>query len=130
MPRPLRADYGGQIYHALNRGNARGDLFFKEGDFEAFERVIWEGLQKYPVDLFAYQWMHNHWHMVLSPQKDKAMSAFLGWVTMTHTQRYHAHNKTTGYGHLYQGRYKSFPVQDDGARSFNDDKQVGRYVDK
>ena len=51
--------------------------------------------------------------MVLSPRKDNAMSAFLGWVTMTHTQRYHAHNKTTGYGHVYQGRYKSFPIQAD-----------------
>ena len=57
--------------------------------------------------------MSNHWHMVLSPRKDKAMSAFLGWVTMTHAQRYHAHNKTTGYGHVYQGRYKSFPIQAD-----------------
>ena len=113
MPRPLRSDTAGGIYHALNRGNARNDIFFKEQDYEAFERVIKEGLQKYPVDLICYQWMKNHWHMVLSPREDKAMSAFLGWVTMTHTQRYHAHNKTTGYGHVYQGRYKSFPVQDD-----------------
>ena len=30
---------------------------------------------------------------------------------MTHTQRYHAHNKVSGYGHVYQGRFKSFPVQ-------------------
>ena len=125
MPRPLRADYAGHIYHALNRGNARNDIFFKEADFEAFERVVNEGLEKYPVDLIAYQWMKNHWHMVLSPQKDKAMSAFLGWVTMTHTQRYHAHNKTVGYGHVYQGRFKSFPVQDD--EHFH---TVCRYVER
>ena len=113
MPRSLRSDFAGQIYHALNRGNARNKIFFKDADFEAFERVVQLGLEKYPVDLIAYQWMGNHWHMVISPQKDKAMSAFLGWVTMTHTQRYHAHNKTTGYGPVYQGRYKSFPVQHD-----------------
>ena len=41
------------------------------------------------------------------------MSAFLGWITMTHTQRLHAHNRTTGFGHVYQGLFKSFPVQDD-----------------
>ena len=41
------------------------------------------------------------------------MSAFIGWITLTHTQRYHAHHRTTGYGHVYQGRYKSFPVEDD-----------------
>ena len=125
MPRALRSDFAGEIYHALNRGNARNKIFFKDGDFEAFERVIQEGLEKYPVDLIAYQWMSNHWHMVLSPQRDKAMSAFLGWVTMTHTQRYHAHNKTTGYGHVYQGRFKSFPVQNDA--HFH---TVCRYVER
>ena len=114
MPRSLRSDTAGTIYHALNRGNARRKIFFKDEDYEAFERVVDEGLEKYPVDLISYQWMRNHWHMVLSPRQNKAMSAFLGWVTMTHTQRYHAHYKTTGYGHVYQGRYKSFPVQDDG----------------
>ena len=125
MPRSLRSDFAGQIYHALNRGNARNKIFFKDADFEAFERVVQLGLEKYPVDLIAYQWMGNHWHMVISPQKDKAMSAFLGWVTMTHTQRYHAHNKTTGYGPVYQGRYKSFPVQHDD--HFH---TVGRYVQR
>ena len=113
MGRTPRADEAGGIYHALNRGNAKHDIFFKDADFEAFERLVAEGLQAYPVDLIAYQWMNNHWHMVLSPQVDGAMSAFIGWITLTHTQRYHAHHGTTGYGHVYQGRYKSFPVQDD-----------------
>ena len=72
MPRALRSDQAGVIYHALNRGNARNDIFFKNADYEAFERVIAQGLEKYPVDLISYQWMKNHWHMVLSPQKDKA----------------------------------------------------------
>lgn len=113
MPRPLRADEAGAIYHALNRGNARQTIFHKDDDYHAFEQVIAEGLEKYAVELIAYQWMPNHWHMVLSPQENAAMSAFLSWVTMTHTQRYHAHYETTGDGHVYQGRYKSFPVQDD-----------------
>ena len=125
MPRALRSDFAGQIYHALNRGNARNKIFFKECDFEAFEHVIEEGLEKYPINLIAYQWMSNHWHMVLSPHEDGGMSSFLGWVTMTHTQRYHAHNKTTGYGHVYQGRFKSFPVQDNG--HFH---TVCRYVER
>ncbi len=113
MGRSPRADEGGGIYHALNRGNARHPIFFKDADYEAFERIVAEALQKFSVDLIAYQWMENHWHMVLSPRVDGQMSAFLGWITLTHTQRYHAHHGTTGYGHVYQGRYKSFPVQDD-----------------
>jgi len=41
------------------------------------------------------------------------MPQFMRWITVTHTQRWHAHYKSIGYGHLYQGRYKSFPVQRD-----------------
>lgn len=113
MPRPLRADAAGEIYHVLNRGNARQRVFKKDADYEAFERVLDEGLAKYPVDLIAYQWMPNHWHMVLSPRKDGAMSKLMYWVTMTHTARHHAHYHTAGQGHLYQGRFKSFPIQSD-----------------
>jgi putative transposase len=125
MPRSPRSDAAGEIYHALNRGNGRNPIFFKDGDYEAFERIIESGLTKFSVDLIAYQWMNNHWHMILSPQEDGAMSAFVGWVTLTHTQRYHAHHKTTGDGHVYQGRYKSFPVQSD--EHFH---TVCRYVER
>ena len=113
MPRPPRADEAGGIYHALNRGNARREIFRKAADYEAFEQVLAKGLKRYPVDLFAYQWMPNHWHMVLRPREDGAMSRLLYWVTMTHTARHHAHRHTAGEGHLYQGRYKSFPIEED-----------------
>jgi len=86
-------------------------IFHKDADYEAFERVLSEGLEKYPVSLFAYQWMPNHWHMVLRPREDGALSRLMYWVTMTHTARHHAHYHSTGRGHLYQGRFKSFPVQ-------------------
>ncbi len=113
MPRPLRVDEAGGLYHALNRGNAREDIFRKDADYEAFERILADGLAKYPVKLFAYQLMPNHWHLVLRPSQDGAMSQFLRWVTVTHTMRYHAHYRTSGHGHVYQGRFKSFPIQAD-----------------
>ena len=125
MGRSPRADEAGGIYHALNRGNAKNPIFFKDADYEAFERIVAEALEKYPVELLAYQWMNNHWHMVLSPCEDGGMGRFLGWITLTHTQRYHAHHGTTGWGHVYQGRFKSFPVQD------NDHfHTVCRYVER
>lgn len=113
MPRPPRADVAGEIYHVLNRGNGRMQIFHKDEDYVAFERVLDEGLHKYSVDLISYQWMPNHWHIVLSPREDGAMSKLMYWVTMTHTARYHAHYQSTGNGHLYQGRFKSFPIQND-----------------
>ena len=57
--------------------------------------------------------MPNHWHIVLQPTEDGGMSDFLRWVTLTHTQRYHVHYGSSGQGHVYQGRFKSFPIQDD-----------------
>ncbi len=60
MPRTARAVAPGRIYHVLNRGNGRQDLFHKPADFDAFRRVLAEGLGRYPVDLLAYCLMTNH----------------------------------------------------------------------
>ncbi len=113
MPRQKRADEAGAIYHALNRGNRRQTLFHKDEDYEAFHRVLQEGLEKYPVELYSYVLMPNHWHLVLRPVEDGGMGRLLRWVTATHTQRHHAHYQTSGEGHLYQSRFKSFPIEDD-----------------
>jgi putative transposase len=113
MPRPPRADEAGGLYHALNRGNARAEIFRKDADYEAFERILAEGLERCDVQLFAFQLMPNHWHLVLRPGQRGEMSRFLKWVTATHTMRYHAHYHTSGAGHVYQGRFKSFPIQSD-----------------
>ena len=113
MGRPKRAAEGGFIYHVLNRANARMTIFEKEGDYEAFERVLTEAVDRYQMRLLSYCLMPNHWHLVLWPEEDGVLSTFTGWVTLTHTQRWHAYRKSTGRGHVYQGRFKSFPVQDD-----------------
>lgn len=111
MPRTARAIKAGTIYHVLNRGNARMPLFHKDADFAAFERVLAEGLERYPVNLLTYCLMGNHWHLVVQPRTDESLGRFMGWVGVTHVRRHHAHYRTSGGGHLYQGRFKSFPVQ-------------------
>jgi len=55
MVRPPRAEEAGGHYHALNRGNARSTIFQKDEDYDAFERIVAEGLQRYEVELFSYQ---------------------------------------------------------------------------
>jgi REP element-mobilizing transposase RayT len=97
----------------LNRANARLPLFQKDGDYAAFEQVLTEARQLYDVPVLAYCLMPNHWHLVLWPRADRDLSRFVGWLTLTHTQRWHAHYHTVGCGHAYQGRFKSFPVQED-----------------
>ena len=63
--------------------------------------------------LLAYAILPNHWHLVVWPRHDGDLSRFAGWLTLTHTQRWHVYRENVGSGHLYQGRFKSFPVQDD-----------------
>ncbi|WP_413431137.1 transposase [Crateriforma spongiae] len=113
MPRPKLADEAGRLYHALNRGDARSTLFHKPDDDDAFERILAEWLGRYPCQILAYQLMSDHWHFVLRSVEDGGMSNFLRWVSLTHTMRLHAHYQTAGEGHIYQGRFKSFPIQDD-----------------
>ena len=52
----------------------------------------------------------NHWHLLLWPRRDGKLSDFGHWLTLTHTQRWHAHYHHVGIGHVYQGRFKSFVV--------------------
>jgi putative transposase len=66
MPRQRRADEAGVIYHALNRGNARQAIFHKDEDYQAFLRVLDEGLQRYPVELFSFTLMPNHWSFLMN----------------------------------------------------------------
>ena len=113
MGRPRRADDGGLIDHVLNRASARMTTFEKDGDYEAFERVLEEAVDRTRTRLLAYCVMPNHWHLIVWPRQDSKLSRFVGWVMLTHTQRWHAHRHTWGSGHVYQGRFKSFPVQGD-----------------
>src|SRR5262245_2962950 len=113
MGRTLRIAEGGYVYHVLNRGNARRAFLHKPADFDAFLRVLAEAKQQVPMRLLAFCLMPDHWHLVLWPKADGELSRFVGWLSLTHTQRWHAHYHNTGAGHLYQGRFKSFPVQED-----------------
>ncbi len=88
-------------------------LFHKAGDYEAFEGVLAEALERYPVDLLTYCVMPNHWHLVVRPNSGLALARFMGWVGVTHVRRHHEHYHSRGGGHLYQGRFKSFPVAED-----------------
>src|SRR5579864_2441613 len=113
MPRTARAAPGGKIYHVLNRGNGRCQLFHKEMDYLAFQKLLFETREKVPLRILSWCLMPNHWHLVLWPTEDGQLSRFMLRLTTAHVRRHHAHSHTTCGGHLYQGRFKSFVVQDD-----------------
>jgi putative transposase len=98
----------------MNRASIKIELFEDAGDYEAFERVLAEAIKRETsMRLCAYCLMPNHFHLVLWPKTDGQMSRFMQWLTTTHAQRWHAHRHTEGLGHLYQSRFKSFPIQED-----------------
>ncbi len=111
MGRPLRAASADIAYHVLNRANARQRLFDDDGDYAAFERVLAQACERVAMRLLAYCIMPNHWHLVVWPRRDGDLSRFMNWLTLTHTQRWHQHRHSVGEGHVYQGRFKSFPVE-------------------
>ncbi|MGQ0633716.1 MAG: transposase [Planctomycetaceae bacterium] len=113
MPRRRRSAHGGYVYHVLNRAVGRARLFKSEGDYAAFERVLGEAHEQTPMRLLAFCLMPNHWHLVVWPRHDGELSEWMRWLTVTHTQRWHAAHGTSGTGPLYQGRFKSFPVAED-----------------
>ena len=111
MPRYLRPSTGGVVCHVLNRANAGMPLFECPADYELFEQTLQQAHQRLAMRTLAYCVMPNHWHLVLRPRADGDLAEFMRWLTVAHTQRWHAAHRTAGTGHVYQGRYKMFPVQ-------------------
>ncbi len=115
MARAPRVDVGGYEYHVLNRTAGRWRMFRKDSDFEAFERVLEQAVERSggDVKLLTYCLMGNHWHLVLKTQADGVLGPFMQWLTTTHAGRYRVAHRSVGSGSLYQGRYKSFLIQSD-----------------
>lgn len=111
MPRVMRGLADGMIYHVINRGNCRQDVFHSDADFQAFVGLLREAKDKHPVKLTAYCLMSNHFHLLLSPEKAEHLSSFMQWLMTSHVRRYHRQYRTSG--HVWQGRYKSFIVEKD-----------------
>lgn len=113
MPRTTRAAVGGQVYHIWNRANAGKNLFAEPEDYALFIDVLEAARERFSMRILAWCAMPDHWHLVLWPRQDGELSRSVGWLTLTHTQRAHARWGTAGRGYIYQGRFKSFPVQHD-----------------
>jgi putative transposase len=125
MPRHARHAPGGVIFHVLNRGAQRQNLFDRDDDYAAFLRVLAEVLRHVPIRLLGYCLMGNHWHLVLWPRRDGELARFMQRLTVTHVRRWVEHRDRVGWGSVYQGRYKSFAVQDDQHLT-----SVLRYVER
>jgi REP-associated tyrosine transposase len=125
MPRQARHAPGGIIYHVLNRAAGRKELFADDADYAAFIRVLAQTLETTPMRICAFCLMPNHWHLLLWPERDGDLARFMQKLTITHVRRWVEHRHRVGHGSVYQGRYKSFPTEDDAHFT-----TVTRYIER
>ena len=111
MPRVSRRLVNDFTYHVLNRGNGKKRVFYKYQDFLSFIELVKEAKKRLPINVFAYCLMPNHFHFVLKSSQASNLSRWIHWLLTVHSRRYHHYYKTCG--HIWQGRFKSFMIQND-----------------
>ena len=111
MARTARASRGGYCYHVINRGNGRAEVFHKDGDYEAFVKLLGDACERLPMRVLAYCLLPNHFHLALWPHKNGDLSRWMQWLLTAHVRRYHRHYHSSG--HVWQGRFKAFPIEED-----------------
>ena len=112
MARTARASVGGICYHVINRGNGRSRVYRKDADYAAFTELMALANERLAMRVLGYGLMPNHFHLVLWPRKDGDLSRWMQWLMTLHVRRYHGHYRTSG--HVWQGRFKAFPIEQDG----------------
>jgi putative transposase len=108
MPRSARASLGGYCYHALNRGNGRAQVFHEDDDYAAFVRLLRQACRRVPMRLVGFCLMPNHFHLLLWPPGDDDLGRWMHWWLTTHVHGYR--RRYGGSGHVWQGRFKAFPI--------------------
>jgi putative transposase len=91
MPRTARASVGDICYHVINRGNARQDVFRKNGDYQTFIDLLRRTSEHIRIRLLAYCVMPNHFHLMLWPHADGDLGKWMQWLLTAHVRRYHQH---------------------------------------
>jgi len=111
MPRIARGLIDNQIYHIINRGNRRETVFHDMYDYERFLKLLQDSKEKYNIEIYAYCLMPNHFHLVIYTKYSESLSKAMHWISSSYVRYYNKRYKISG--HLWQGRYKSFIVEQD-----------------
>ncbi len=123
MPRAIRHEYAGAVYHAMCRGNNGQDIFVNDDGRRLFLSTLGEVCGQTGWRIHAYVLMSNHYHLLLETPEPNLVAG-MKWFQGTYTQRFNA--KFGHRGHLFQGRYKALPVEAaDHSFYF---REVGQYI--
>ncbi|NUO07721.1 MAG: transposase [Candidatus Brocadia sp.] len=110
MSRPWRIEFEGAYYHIVSRGNERRNIFRDNNDRILFLDILGKTSERFEVEVYAYVLMDNHYHLLLKTNKPN-ISQSMQWLGTTYTRRYNIKHKRIG--HLFQGRFKSFLIEND-----------------
>ena len=111
MPRQLRIEYPGAIYHVMNRGDRREPIFEDDTDRQRFVAALGEVCAKMDWQVHAYCLMTNHFHLVVETPAANLVAG-MRWFMGTYTARFNRRHRQ--FGHLFSGRYKSLIVDGSG----------------
>lgn len=98
-------------YHGLNRGNGQARVFPARRDYEDFETLMEKACEHLAMRVLAYCLMPTHFHLVLWPHGDGDMGKWMQRLLTSHVRRHHGRHDSSG--HIWQGRFKAFPIQMD-----------------
>ena len=111
MARKLRVQYPGAVYHVINRGDRREDIFQDDHDRTRFLETVAEACAKTDWQVHAYCLMRNHFHLVVETPQPNLVSG-MQWLLGTYTSRFNRRHQE--FGHLFSGRYKALVVDGSG----------------
>ncbi len=111
MPRKLRIQYPGAIYHVMNRGDQWEDIFQDDKDRERFIQTLAEVCGKTDWQIHAFCLMRNHLHLVVETPQANLVDG-MKWLLGIYTKRFNIRHKLCG--HVFAGRYKALIVDGSG----------------
>ena len=111
MPRQLRLEYPGAVYHVMSRGNRRTRIFLDDVDRHDFIKTLAEACRKTGWQVLAYCLMPNHYHLVVETPEPNLVAG-MAWLQSTYTIRLNHRHKL--FGHVFSGRYKSQLIEGSG----------------
>jgi putative transposase len=106
-----------------NRGNHRERVFHADADYQDFVILIGRACEEVPMRVLGFCLMPNHFHLALWPIEDGGLSRWMHWLLTAHVRRHNQRHEASG--HVWQGRFKAFPAQDDAHLT-----RVLRYIER
>jgi len=104
-------DYPDTYYHVLSRGNEQRPIFNTDKDYKKFLELLEKTKGKFHLEIHAYVLMRNHYHVLVKTTRDGNLSRAIQWLGVTYAGWYNRRHRRSG--HLFQGRFKSFLVEDE-----------------